>query len=68
MMDRRGVHRGKCLVDNCECSQYELPPDPDSHLCSYCGDPPAKHSTHVSNTITESNDEQPEVNICKYFR
>ena len=42
-MDRRGILRGKCLLEDCDCSQYELPVDSEIHLYSYCGDPPAKH-------------------------
>ena len=64
-MDRRGILRGKCLLEDCDCSQYELPPDSETHLCSYCGDPPAKHLI-VQTAESEKDDKEPEGEIHKY--
>jgi hypothetical protein len=54
-MDRRGILRGKCLLEACGCSQYELPADSETHCCSYCGDYPAKHLIVQKNNIIYYN-------------
>lgn len=64
-MDRRGILRGKCLLEDCDCSKYELPADSETHLCSYCGDPPAKHLI-VQTAESEKDDKEPEGEIHKY--
>ena len=61
-MDRRGIHRGKCLLEECDCSQYELPTDSETHVCSYCGVPPTKHLT-VQSAESEKDDKEPEGEI-----
>ena len=42
-MDARGIRRGQCLIDGCDCDQYIPPADENIFKCEYCGDPPAKH-------------------------
>ena len=64
-MDRRGIHRGKCLLEDCDCSQYDLPADSTTHLCSYCGDPPTKHLI-VHTAESEKDDKEHEGEIHKY--
>ncbi|GBN48326.1 hypothetical protein AVEN_29740-1 [Araneus ventricosus] len=40
--DSRGVKRGNCLAENCDCSLYEYE-EKNGAKCSYCCCPPTKH-------------------------
>jgi hypothetical protein len=42
--------------------QYELPTDSETHLCSYCGDPPTKHLI-AQTAESEKDDKEPEGEI-----
>jgi hypothetical protein len=40
-VDTRGVQRGSCT--ECECAEYERPPDSVTNDCFYCGHKPPSH-------------------------
>ena len=40
-IDTRGIQRGNC--NECECSEYERPPDSITNDCFYCGHKPPSH-------------------------
>jgi hypothetical protein len=40
--DPRGVKRGICQSDNCDCSSYEFD-EKNGAKCNYCFCPPTKH-------------------------
>ena len=40
-VDTRGVQRGNCT--ECECAEYERPPDSVTNDCFYCGHKPPSH-------------------------
>ena len=65
-MDRQGIIRGKCLLEDCGCSQYELPADSETHCCSYCGDYPTKHLIVQTAESEKFDDKEPEGEIHKY--
>ncbi|CAG2257869.1 unnamed protein product [Mytilus edulis] len=54
-LDDRGIDRGKCRVEECDCTEF---PASDAMSCGYCGDPPAKHQNlqqHVSSSTASSS-------------
>ena len=40
-LDKRGVNRGACK--ECDCDEYEPPPDMKNLKCEYCAHAPAQH-------------------------
>ena len=50
-VDREDVIRGPCLVDNCDCEEFEL--DEKSQFCGYCNDAPTKHK-RIGKRISQS--------------
>ena len=49
--DSRGIERGKCRVDDCDCTEFVTS---DEMSCGYCGDPPAKHENLSATSSNES--------------
>mmetsp|Transcript_40465 Transcript_40465/g.56229 ORF Transcript_40465/g.56229 Transcript_40465/m.56229 type:complete len:400 (-) Transcript_40465:145-1344(-) len=48
-IDTRGIQRGNC--NECECSEYERPPDSITNDCFYCGHKPPSHKNLGPGTI-----------------
>lgn len=60
-LDDRGVERGKCRVEDCDCTEFIS--STDSISCGYCGDPPAKHQNENPPTNASSS-ANPTVKSC----
>ena len=43
MKDKRGVERGNCTYQGCNCDEYQLPWGAGRQTCGTCGHPPAGH-------------------------
>jgi len=58
-VDTRGVQRGNCT--ECECAEYERPPDTVTNDCFYCGHKPPSHknlgSIRMMHKVVEISDD-----------
>lgn len=43
MKDKQGITRGKCIVVDCECTEYVKSQDSGGVRCDYCDHVPVKH-------------------------
>ena len=44
--DNRGVERGPCRVEDCDCGQFASNQiNKNDYSCQYCGCPPSKHES-----------------------
>lgn len=48
-LDARGIKRGKCLQDDCDCSEYEKPEK--EHACSYCSHLAPQHENLTKSSM-----------------
>ena len=42
-LDKRGISRGKCKCQSCDCGEYEVAPGSTGHHCNYCEHPAPAH-------------------------
>ncbi len=57
-INRRGKKRTHCMVQECDCTDYELPGC--GNECDYCGYKPTKHAVEHDWSFDERDDEQPQ--------
>ena len=49
-VDLRGIFRGRCRADECDCLDFQIVADTFS--CGNCGDPPSRHEATINDTTT----------------
>ena len=64
-LDDRGIERGKCHVEDCDCTEFTTSNSGIS--CAYCGDLPAKHQNKNPDAAKSTNHTPATVQSCSSF-